>query len=138
MKILILCNDNSRRSQMAEGYLKHLNSGLEIFSAGTAPDKKVDDMTVKVMDEIGIDISQSYPKNVAEFLNQNFDYVITVCDESKSIIPVFSGKTRETIHFSHNDPLRVTGGENEKIEAFRKIRDEIIEDIRRFYLFKIT
>ena len=80
MKILILCTGNSCRSQMAEGFLKSFAPDIEIFSAGTKPASRVHPLAVKVMKEQGIDLSKKFPKNVEQFLNESFDYVITVCD----------------------------------------------------------
>ena len=98
-KILILCTGNSCRSQMAEGFLKSFDSELEVFSAGTIAAEKVNPNSVIVMDEVDIDISSQFPQNVDEFVNQSFDYVITVCDNAKeggtrskeSINPSYSG-----------------------------------------------
>ena len=82
MKIFILCTGNSCRSQMAEGFLKFFNSGLEVYSAGTDPSLKVVPKAIQVMKEVGIDISKNYPKKVDQFLNDYFDYIITVCDNA--------------------------------------------------------
>ena len=95
-KILILCTGNSCRSQMAEGYLKSLDNNLEVFSAGTKPAERVNIIAIKVMQEIGIDISKGEPQNVEKYISQSFDYVITVCDNAKETCPVFMGNVNST------------------------------------------
>ena len=133
-KILILCTGNSCRSQMAEGLLKSFNGELEVYSAGTKPADKVNPKAVQVMKEIGIDISQNYPKMVDQFLNEPFDYVITVCDNAKETCPVFIGKVGKQLHIGFEDPADVTGTEEEILSVFRKVRDEIKRDFYEFYL----
>ena len=95
MKILILCTGNSCRSQMAEGFLKSFDNSLEVFSAGTKPAEDVNPNAIFVMKEKNIDISGNYPENVEKYLNDSFDYVITVCDNAKETCPVFLGKVKE-------------------------------------------
>ena len=133
-KILILCTGNSCRSQMAEGLLKFFNGELEVYSAGTKPADKVNPKAVQVMKEIGIDISQNYPKMVDQFLNEPFDYVITVCDNAKETCPVFIGKVGKQLHIGFEDPADATGTEEEILSVFRKVRDEIKRDFYEFYL----
>ncbi|HMN48864.1 MAG TPA: arsenate reductase ArsC [Ignavibacteriaceae bacterium] len=133
-KILILCTGNSCRSQMAEGLLKSFNDELEVYSAGTKPADKVNPKAVQVMKEIGIDISQNYPKMVDQFLNEPFDYVITVCDNAKETCPVFIGKVGKQLHIGFEDPADATGTEEEILSVFRKVRDEIKRDFYEFYL----
>lgn len=135
MKILILCTGNSCRSQMAEGFLKSFDDKLEVSSAGTYPASRVSPMTVRVMKEIGIDISQNVPKNVDWFLGQSFDYVITVCDNAKETCPVFTGKVKNRLHIGFEDPADATGTEEEIVSVFRKVRDQIRE---RFYTYYKT
>jgi arsenate reductase len=119
-RILVLCTGNSARSQMAEGLLRQaVGDRYEVFSAGTNP-TKVRPEAILVMKEIGIDISGHRSKSVDEFVGQNFDYVITVCDHANEICPVFPGTNR--LHWSFEDPT----DEN----SFRKIRDQIKETIR--------
>ncbi len=136
-RILILCTGNSCRSQMAEGFLKSFDSTLEVYSAGTAPSAQIHPKAVQVMREVGIDISGGYPKNVDEFLNTPFDFVITVCDHAKETCPVFLGEVKEQLHLGFEDPAEATGTEEEVLEVFRRIRDEIKETFHRFYLEKI-
>ena len=98
MKTLILCTGNSCRSQMAEGYLKSFDNRLEVFSAGTEPGSSVHPRAIQVMQEEGIDLSQNKPKAVSEYLHEEFDYVITVCDDAKESCPVFTGKVKNRLH----------------------------------------
>lgn len=132
-KILILCTGNSCRSQMAEGFMKSFDSELAVYSAGTKPSKAVHPRAIQVMDEVGIDISGSYPKNVDKFLKESFDYVITVCDNAKETCPVFIGKVKERLHMGFEDPAEAVGTEEEILNDFRKIRDEIKLDFSEFY-----
>ncbi len=123
-KILILCTGNSARSQMAEGLLKHITQGIyEVESAGTKP-SKVRPEAIKVLAEIGLDISENRSKSVDEFSDQEIDYILTVCDNAKEICPYFPAKTK-LIHHSFEDPAEVEGDEEIRLRVFRKIRDEI-------------
>ncbi len=133
MKILILCTGNSCRSQMAEGFLKAFDAKLEVHSAGTAPSNEVHPKAVVVMNEMGIDLSKNYPKNVDRFLDKEFDYVITVCGGAKESCPTFTGKVKNQIHIGFDDPAEATGTEEEIFTEFRRIRDEIELDFSRFY-----
>ena len=89
---------------MAEGFLKSLDKNLEVFSAGTKPAEKVNSFAVKAMKEIGIDISDGIPENVEKYLQQSFDYVITVCDNAKETCPVFIGDVKNQLHIGFDDP----------------------------------
>jgi len=123
-RILVLCTGNSCRSQMAEGFLRQLaNNRFEIFSAGVKA-TLVNPFAIKVMNEIGIDISSHRSKSVTEFLGQEFDTIITVCDNAKKTCPMFPGQY-EKIHWDIEDPAEAKGSEEEKLHFFRKIRDEI-------------
>jgi len=132
-KILILCTGNSCRSQMAEGFLKSFDSELEVFSAGTIPAEKVNPNSVIVMDEVGIDISSQYPQDVDKFIEQSFDYVITVCDNAKEVCPVFSGEVKHQAHLPFDDPADATGTEQEVVAVYKRVRDEIRESFFKFY-----
>ncbi|KAF0157164.1 MAG: Arsenate reductase [Ignavibacteria bacterium] len=132
-KILILCTGNSCRSQMAEGFLKSFDWELEVNSAGTKPATQVHPKAVQVMSEIGIDLSENYPKMVDEFLNQGFDYVITVCGNAKENCPVFIGKVGKQLHIGFEDPAEAVGTEEEILEEFRRIRDQIKNEFFNFY-----
>ncbi len=133
MKILILCTGNSCRSQMALGFLKSFNSNIEVKSAGTFPASKVNSNAVKVMGEAGIDISQNTPKNVSQYLDDEWDYVITVCDDANEACPVFLGKVKHRLHFSFEDPSNFKGTEMQIMNEFRRIRDEIKSTFYKFY-----
>ena len=134
MKILILCTGNSCRSQMAEGYLKSFNSRLMVCSAGTKPADRVQKQSIKVMSEDGIDISQNVPKLVDKYLKDEWDYVITVCDNAKEICPVFFGIVKHQIHIGFEDPYDATGTEDEILNEYRRIRDQIKKKFYTFYL----
>src|SRR6266404_7998647 len=130
-KLLFVCTGNSARSQMAEGLLRHIaGDRFEAFSAGTRP-TDIRPEAMRVMDEIGIDISGQYPKFVDKFIGQNFDYVVTVCDNANESCPLFPGSA-ERLHWSFQDPAAVQGSEIERLSAFRKIRDEIRARIGSF------
>jgi len=118
---------------MAEGFLKSFDDGLEVYSAGTNPSSQVHPKAVQVMAEIGIDISHGYPKNVAQFIDKPFDYVITVCDNAKETCPVFMGEVKENLHIGFDDPAEATGTEEEILSEFRRIRDEIKQRFGEFY-----
>ena len=133
MKILVLCTGNSCRSQMAEGFLKSFDSELDVVSAGTEPSEKVHPLAIKVMQEEDIDISNGYPKNVSEFLDKEFDYVVTVCDGAKETCPYFSGNVRHRLHIGFDDPAEIEGSEEYKLSEFRRVRDEIKRDFSKFY-----
>ncbi|MDD4603408.1 MAG: arsenate reductase ArsC [Bacteroidales bacterium] len=133
MRILIICTGNSCRSQMAEGILKSFNPSLEIYSAGTRPEKEVNPHAVQVMKEIGLDISGSYPKSVDIFTGEAFDIVITVCNNARENCPVFTGKVGRRIHLGFDDPADARGTEEEILAIYRKSRDEIRRKLRELY-----
>lgn len=131
MRVLILCTANSARSQMAEGLLRHeAGSSCEVSSAGTAP-TRVRPEAIAVMREVGIDISGHRSKSVDEFLGQDFDYVITVCDNARETCPVFPARTRR-IHWSIEDPAAIQGSEEVRLDAFRQAREELQGRLRTF------
>ena len=130
-KVLFVCTQNSCRSQMAEGLLRHDARDLfEVFSAGTKP-SQVRPEAIAMMRELGIDISGHRSKSVEEFTGQHFDYVITVCDNAQESCPVFPALTTR-IHWSIEDPAAVQGSEEQRFEAFRRIRDELRRRVRDF------
>jgi arsenate reductase len=130
-KVLFVCTQNSCRSQMAEGLLRHDARDLfEVFSAGTKP-SQVRPEAIAMMRELGIDISGHRSKSVEEFTGQHFDYVITVCDNAQESCPVFPALTTR-IHWSIEDPAAVEGSEEQRFEAFRRIRDELRRRVRDF------
>lgn len=132
-RILILCTGNSCRSQMAEGFLKSFDSELEVYSAGTKPADKVNPFAVKAMKEVGIDISSGIPENVDKYLNESFDYVITVCDNAKETCPVFMGDVKHRLHIGFDDPAEAKGTEEEVMPVYRRVRDEIKREFWEFY-----
>jgi arsenate reductase (thioredoxin) len=129
-RVLFLCTHNSARSQMAEGMLRNLAEGrFEVMSAGTEA-THVRRQAIKVMNEIGIDISGQESKTLARYLGQPFDYVITVCDEANETCPVFAG-AKNRLHWSLEDPSRADGSEEERLAVFRRVREEIRERIEQ-------
>ncbi len=132
-RILILCTGNSCRSQMAEGFLKSFDRNLEVYSAGTFPAGKVHPRAIAVMKEVGIDISQARSKGVDQFLDKEFDYVITVCDHAKETCPVFTGKVKHRLHIGFDDPVEAVGSEEYVMAEFRRVRDEIRDRFYHFY-----
>jgi arsenate reductase (thioredoxin) len=126
IRVLILCTGNSARSQMAEGLLRHDGGErFEVQSAGTIK-SFVRPQAIEAMREVDIDISGHRSKSVDEFLGQEFDYVVTVCDSANESCPVFPGKTKR-IHWSFDDPAK-----SGDIEVFRRVRDEIRGRLREF------
>lgn len=133
LKVLFLCTGNSCRSQMAEGFLRSFNNTLHVRSAGTKPSGLVHPKAVKVMAELGIDISKGKPVYVDQYLNDEWDYIITVCDNAKETCPLFLGKVKRQLHIGFEDPAEATGTEDEILTIFRRIRDEIKRDFYKFY-----
>ncbi len=130
-KVLILCTGNSARSQMAEGLLRHdAGDRFAVESAGTKP-SSVRKEAIEALRELGIDISGHRSKHVQEFDGQKFDYVITVCDNARESCPVFFGAA-ERLHHSFEDPAASAGSEEERMRAFRHVRDELREYLREF------
>ncbi len=131
LRILVLCTGNSCRSQMAEGFFRHIGEGrVEVFSAGLSP-KGVHPMAIKVMAEIGINISEQTSNNLDEYRSQKFDYLITVCDNAAANCPVFPGEGQR-LHWPFDDPTSATGTEEEILTEFRRIRDQIGIAVRKF------
>jgi arsenate reductase len=130
-RVLILCTANSARSQMAEGLLRHdYGDGFEVESAGSRA-THVRPEAIQAMEEIGIDISGHRSKAVDEFWDQNFDYVITVCDNAKESCPIFPGHGQR-LHRTFEDPAATDGSEEERLDAFRRVRDEIRKYLPEF------
>lgn len=127
-RVLFLCTHNSARSQMAEGLLRHGGERYEVFSAGTE-ETQVRPLAIEAMKEIGIDISDQFSKTLDQFVDQRFDYVITVCDSANESCPVFPNAERR-LHWSFEDPSAAKGSDEERLKVFRRVRDEIRERIR--------
>ncbi len=130
-RILILCSDNSTRSQIAEEFLQRITFGrVEVVSAGIKP-RSIHPMTIRVMSELGIDISKNESKSVNKFYHNRFDFVITVCDDVREKCPEFQGSYTK-IHKSIENPVKVKGSEEKKVEAFRNVRDVLKEWLTDF------
>lgn len=124
VRVLFLCTGNSARSQMAEAFLRAIGKEhFAAFSAGTEP-KSLHPLAVRAMQEAGVDISGQRSKDLGEFLGQEFDYIITVCDRARDNCPTFPGDN-ECIHWSFDDPAAAVGGEEEQLKVFRRVRNEI-------------
>ena len=129
--VLILCTGNSARSQMAEGLLRHdAGDRFDVESAGTKPGR-VRPEAIAAMHEIGIDISGQRSKSVDEFRDRAFDWVLTVCDNAKETCPIFPGHGNR-LHRNFEDPAAVEGADVQRLEAFRRVRDQIRAYLRRF------
>ena len=137
MKILILCTGNSCRSQMAHGFLQSFDKSLEVFSAGTEASGKLSSRAVQVMKETGIDISHHTSDSVAKYLNDEWDYVITVCGGANEKCPVFIGKVKHRLHIGFDDPSHATGSEEFIMSEFYRVRDEIKTAFSELYTTKL-
>ena len=133
MRILILCTGNSCRSQMAHGFLQSFSSNIEVHSAGTRPAAHVNPQAVEAMLEAGIDISSHTPKDVSIYLQQEWDYVITVCGGANESCPAFTGKVKHRLHIGFEDPSEATGTPEFIKSEFRRIRNQIRTSFRLFY-----
>ena len=123
-RVLVICTGNRARSQMAEGWLRHLGgAGVEVDSAGTDP-KGVHPLAIRVMAEVGIDISGHTSDHVDRYVREDYDVVVTVCDTAKEICPVFPG-ARRLLHRAFEDPDYSSMSERELTGVFRRVRDEI-------------
>jgi arsenate reductase len=122
---------------MAEGFLKSFDPEVEVHSAGTDPAPLTHPLAVAAMEEIGIDISEGVPKNVDQFIDEPFDYVVTVCGNAQETCPAFRGEVREILHIGFDDPAAARGTHEEVMSEFRRIRDEIRDGFRDFYEKKV-
>jgi len=122
--VLFLCTHNSARSQMAAGLLRHLaGDRFEVASAGTEA-TRVHPLAIRAMGDVGIDLGLHTSKTVDSLLDRPWDYVITVCDSANERCPLFPGRTTR-LHWSFDDPSQATGTEDERLDTFRRVRDEI-------------
>ncbi len=137
MKVLILCTGNSCRSQMAHGFLQSFNDKIDEFSGGTEASGKLSNRAVKVMSEIGIDISQHSSDSVEEYLDEAWDYVITVCGGANEKCPAFIGKVKHRLHIGFDDPSHAVGSDEFIRSEFLRVRDEIKREFENLYLEKI-
>lgn len=138
MRVLILCTGNSCRSQMAHGFLQSFDKRLDVHSAGTRPAARVNPKAVEVMMEAGVDISAHTPKSVDIYLNDPWDYVITVCGGANETCPMFTGEVGKRLHIGFDDPSDAVGSDEFVMSEFRRVRDEIKEDFERFYTAAIA
>jgi arsenate reductase len=131
IRVLFVCTGNSARSVMAEALLRHHGGDrFEVHSAGTEP-RGVNPLTLRVLEEAGIDATGARSKSVNEYLGQTFDYVVTVCDEARQVCPVFPG-VHESLHWGYEDPAEAVGNEEERLAVFRKVFIQIGERVRQF------
>ena len=131
IRVLFVCTGNSARSQIAEALLRHQGgAAFETASAGTEP-KGVNPLTVRILAEVGVDISAARSKSVTELLGREFDYVITVCDQARESCPVFPG-VHESIHWGFDDPAAADGSEAERLAVFRRVMNEISVRLKPF------
>jgi len=130
-RVLFLCTGNSCRSQMAEGWLRELGGDeFDAESAGTNP-TRLNPTAIRVMAEAGIDITGQFSKSADEMNGRQFDFVVTVCDRAREACPVFPHDATK-LHWSFEDPAEATGTEEERLDVFRRVRDEIAQRIREF------
>lgn len=137
MRVLILCTGNSCRSQMAHGFLQSFDKDLEVHSAGTKPAECVNPKAVEVMREVGVDISQHTPKSVETYLNDEWDYVITVCGGANESCPMFAGSVKHRLHIGFDDPSDAVGTDEFVMSEFRRVRNEIKQRFAEFYITQI-
>ena len=137
MKVLILCTGNSCRSQMAHGFLQAFDKDIQVFSAGTKPATQVNPRAVEVMQEVGIDLSLHTPKGVELYLNETWDYVITVCGGANETCPMFTGKVGQRLHIGFDDPSDAQGTEAFILSEFRRVREEIRNRFWEFYTLEM-
>ena len=118
---------------MAHGFLQSFDKRLQVFSAGTVPAARVTPTAIDVMKRAGIDISKHRPTNVSQYINEEWDYVITVCDNAKETCPVFTGRVRHRLHIGFDDPSLVRGSYVEVINEFYRVRNDIRDEFYKLY-----
>jgi arsenate reductase len=122
---------------MAQGFLQSFDPNITVCSAGTEPAKQISAKAVEAMKEVGVDLSAHYPKLVDQYLNDEWAYVITVCDQANETCPLFFGKVKHRLHLGFEDPSQVTGTEEFIRSEFRRVRDEIKEAFYKLYIEQI-
>lgn len=137
MKVLILCTGNSCRSQMAHGFLQSFDKNITVCSAGTKAAGKLNAGAVAAMAEAGIDITGHTSDAVEKYLNEEWDYVITVCGGANETCPAFVGKVKHRLHMGFDDPSHAVGTEEFIKSEFIRVRDEIKEGFYKFYIENI-
>ena len=131
IRVLFVCTGNSARSVMGEALVRHKGGdAFEVHSAGTEP-RGVNPLTLEVLKEAGIDASWARSKSVTEYLREQFDYVVTVCDEARQVCPVFPG-VHESLHWGYEDPAEATGTDEERLAVFRRVFIQLGERINQF------
>lgn len=133
MKVLILCTGNSCRSQMAHGFLESFDANLTVRSAGTEASGKLNASAVKAMAEIGLDISNHTSDSVEKYLDEEWDYVVTVCGGANEACPAFMGKVKNRLHIGFDDPSHIIGTDEFIWSEFRRVRDQIKEEFTKLY-----
>ena len=136
-KILILCTGNSCRSQMAHGFLQSFDTNLEVYSAGTNASGKLNQKAVEVMKEVGVDISHHTSDSVEKYINDTWDYVITVCGGANENCPTFTGKVKHRLHIGFDDPSDAIGAPEFIDSEYHRVRDEIKEAFYNLYITKL-
>ena len=134
MKILILCTGNSCRSQMAHGFLQSFDKNITVCSAGTQASGQLNEGAVKAMQKVGIDISTHTSDSVEKYLNEPWDYVITVCGGANESCPALTGEVKHRIHIGFDDPSHAVGSPEFIESESRRVRDEIKNRFQRFYI----
>ena len=130
LRVLFLCTGNSARSQMAEAILRHMSHGqIDVASAGSVPAVEIHPMALSSLAKLGISIDRQYPKSWDQFLREDFDYIITVCDRAAEQCPVFPGDP-ERIHWSCDDPAAVRGTREECQRAFDRVATQLVSRMR--------
>lgn len=137
MKILILCTGNSCRSQMSHGFLQSFDPSLSVYSAGTKASGKVNPKVIDVMKDAGVDISHHTSDSVEQYMNDEWDYVITVCGGANENCPAFSGKVKNRLHIGFDDPSEATGTPEFVHFEYIRVRDEIKKAFYKLYTDKI-
>lgn len=137
MKILILCTGNSCRSQIAHGFLQSFDSKLQVYSAGTQPSGKINPKAIEVMQDAGVDISHHTSDSVEQYMNEEWDYVITVCGGANENCPAFSGRVKNRLHIGFDDPSEATGTDEFIQSEYIRVRDEIKKAFYELYTSKI-
>ena len=138
MKILILCTGNSCRSQMAHGFLQSFDKNLIVCSAGTQASGKLNEKAIQVMSEAGIDISHHTSDSIDKYLDEEWDYVITVCGGANESCPAFLGKVKNRMHIGFDDPSHAEGTPEFIMSEFYRVRDEIKIAFRKLYVEQIN
>ena len=137
MKVLILCTGNSCRSQMAHGFLQSFDPNITVCSAGTQASGKLNEKAVAAMKDAGIDISHHTSDSVEKYLNDEWDYVITVCGGANEACPAFIGKVKHRLHIGFDDPSHATGTDEFIWSEFIRVRDEIKTEFYKLYVEQI-